>query len=140
MTGKKILVVEDDADVRLGYQILFRAQHYETFFAVDSTSAISEARKRLPELIVLDLGLPAGDGFIVLDRFRNNSNLSMIPVIVVSARSVHGNKERALAAGARAFVQKPWNDNELLALMSELLGETDTVASDTKRLIAQYSA
>lgn len=125
MSNKKILIVEDDADVRLGYHVLLKANHYETFFAADSLTAVSEARKQLPDLILLDLGLPAGDGFVVLERFRAHITLGLIPVIVVSGRDVHGNKERALKAGAKAFVQKPWNDNELLALISQLLGQPE---------------
>ena len=121
MSNKKVLVVEDDADVRLGYHVLLKANHYETCFAADSLSAISEARKHQPDLIILDLGLPGGDGFIVLERFRTNTYLSVIPVVVVSARDVRGNRERALKAGARAFIQKPWDDNELLAIISQLL-------------------
>lgn len=124
MSNKKILIIEDDADVRLGYHVLLKANHYDTSFAVDSVSAVSEARKNQPDLIILDLGLPAGDGFIVLERLQANTHLAVVPVIVVSARDLHGNKGRALQAGAKAFVQKPWNDNELLALISELLGPT----------------
>ena len=134
MSNKKILIVEDDADVRLGYQILLKANHYDTFFAADSSSAVSEARKHKPDLIILDLGLPAGDGFIVLERFRGNTNLAVIPVIVVSGRDLHGNKERALKEGAKAFVQKPWNDNELLALISELLGQPNIVYLATGKI------
>src|SRR4030088_2549531 len=102
---KKILVVEDDADVSLGYQILLRAHRYETVLAADSSAAISEAHKHQPDLIILDLGLPAGDGFAVLERLRANIYLSVIPVVVVSGRDLRANKDRALAAGARAFVQ-----------------------------------
>jgi two-component system KDP operon response regulator KdpE len=125
MINKKILIVEDDGDVRLGYHVLLKAHHYDTFFAADSLSAVSEARKQQPDLIILDLGLPAGDGFIVLERFRANTYLAIVPVIVVSARDAHGNKERALKAGARAFLQKPWNDDELLATISKLLGQSE---------------
>jgi len=132
MSNVKILVIEDDADVRLGYQILLKANHYETVFAADSSSAVSEARKHTPDLIILDLGLPAGDGFIVLDRLRTNTNLSMIPVVVVSGRDARANKERALMAGAKAFVQKPWNDNELLAILGQLLSQpTPPVSQST---------
>jgi two-component system KDP operon response regulator KdpE len=133
MSNKKILIVEDDADVRLGYQVLLKANHYDTFFAADGTAAVSEARKHQPDLIILDLGLPAGDGFIVLERFRGNMNLAVIPVIVVSARDLHGNKERALKAGAKAFVQKPWNDSELLTLISEQLGIPNIVYLSTAK-------
>jgi DNA-binding response OmpR family regulator len=135
MSNKKILIIEDDADVRLGYHVLLKANRYDTFFAADSLSAISEARKHLPDLIILDLGLPAGDGFIVLERFRVNTYLAVIPVIVVSGRDLHGiqgNKERALKAGAKAYLQKPWNDDELLATISQLLGQPDFSTSQPK--------
>ena len=125
MNTKKILVVEDDADVRLGYHILLKANNYDTCFAADSLAAVSEARKQKPDVIILDLGLPGGDGFLVMERLRVNTNTAMIPVVVVSARDLHGTKDRALKAGAAAYVQKPWNDNELLALISQLVGQPD---------------
>ena len=121
--NKKILVIEDDADVRLGYAVLLRAHRYDTFFAPDALGAVSEARKQQPDLIILDLGLPAGGGFVVMDRLRNNTNMATIPVIVVSAQDPHQNKARALKAGARAYLQKPWNDDELLGTIRLLLGD-----------------
>lgn len=132
MSKQKILVVEDDADVRLGYHVLLRAHEYDTCFGADSASAISQARKESPDLILLDLGLPAGDGFIVLDRLSANPTLSMIPVIVVSARDYHANEERALRAGASAYVQKPWNDDALLALIQNCLAPS-TAAGPARR-------
>jgi len=132
MNSKKILIVEDDADVRLGYQILLKANRYDTFFAADSASAVTEARKHQPDLIILDLGLPAGDGFVVMERLSMIVNLAMIPVIVVSARDVHANKPRALKAGARAYLQKPWNDDELLAIIGGLLGQPDAAVPQPK--------
>jgi two-component system KDP operon response regulator KdpE len=124
MSNKKILIVDDDPDVRQGMHVRLKANHYDTFFAADALSAVSEARKHQPDLVILDLGLPAGDGFIVLERFRANTYLSVIPVIVVSARDVHTNQERALKAGARAFLQKPVDNAELLAVIRQALGES----------------
>ena len=121
MTNKKILIVEDDSDVRLGYHVMLKAHHFDTFFGTDAVSAIAETRKHQPDLILLDLGLPAGDGFIVMERLRAKPEWAAIPVIVVSGRDVAANKERSLRAGAKAFVQKPWNDNELLALIDQLV-------------------
>jgi DNA-binding response OmpR family regulator len=125
MSNKKILVVEDDADVRLGFNVLLKAHHYDTFFAADGLTALRELRKHQPDLIILDLGLPLGDGFVVLERLRANTYFALVPVVVVSARDLRGNKERALKAGARAFVHKPWNDDELLGIIGRLLGQTD---------------
>ena len=132
MSNKKILIIEDDADVRLGYHVLLKAHHYDTCFAADAISAISEARKHQPDLIILDLGLPAGDGFLVLERFQENTYLAVIPVIVVSARDVHGNKERALKAGAKVYLQKPWNDSKLLSVIGQLVGQRDLSMSGAK--------
>ena len=125
MTRKKILMVEDDADVRLGLHVLLTANHYATSFATGSSSAVSEAQKYQPDLVLLDLGLPAGDAFIVMERFRTNMHLAAIPIVAVSARDLHGTKARALQAGARAFVLKPWNDHELLALITQFLDQPD---------------
>lgn len=79
--------------------------------------------------MILDLGLPAGDGFVVLERFRANAYLAVIPVIVVSGLDIQGNKARALEAGARAYLQKPWDDSELLAIIGQLLGQRDLSVS-----------
>jgi DNA-binding response OmpR family regulator len=128
MSNRKILIVEDDADVRRGYHVLLKAHSYDTFFAGEGFAAVTEGLKHQPDLIILDLGLPAGDGFTVLEWFRGNTNLMLIPIIVVSGRDIHGiqgNKERALAAGARAYLQKPWDDNELLAIIRLLVGKPE---------------
>lgn len=129
MSNKKILVVEDDADVRLGYQVLLRANTYDTCFAADGNGAITEARKHGPDLIILDLGLPAVDGFVVLGRLQADPGLAIIPVVVVSARDSHGTRERALMAGARAYVQKPWDDSELLRTITDLIDQPEAESS-----------
>jgi DNA-binding response OmpR family regulator len=123
MSNKKILIVDDDPDVRLGYHIRLKANQYDTFFAADALSSIAEARKHQPDLIILDLGLPGGDGFVVMERLKANAYLAVIPVIVVSGRDRHANRDRALQAGARAFLEKPVDNDELLAVIRQLLGE-----------------
>src|SRR5687768_2867359 len=110
MSKKKVLIVEDNADVRAGLHLLLKAHQYETVLAADGLMAITEAVRQSPDLVILDLGLPAGDGFSVLERLRALPHLEVVPVIVVSAREALKNKERALKAGARAYLEKPWND------------------------------
>jgi DNA-binding response OmpR family regulator len=118
-----ILVVDDDPDMRQALQIRLRANGYDVHCAEDGVGAISEARKHTPDLIVLDLGLPAGDGFVVLDRLKTNLNLSSIPVIVLSGRDRRASQDRVLKAGARAFLQKPVQTNEFLAVIRQTLFE-----------------
>src|SRR5580704_9411823 len=123
MGNKKILIVDDDPDVLQGMHVRLKANHYDTFFACDAVGSITEARKHEPDLIILDLGLPAGDGFVVMERFSAIPALAVIPIIVVSARDVHPNKGRAIKAGAKAFLQKPVDTAELLAVIRQALGE-----------------
>lgn len=124
MGNKKILIIEDDPDVRKAMHIRLKANQYDTFFAADALSSMVEARKNEPDLIILDLGLPAGDGFVVMERLATVPALSVIPVIVVSARAGLQNQERALKAGAKAFLQKPVDNTELLAVIRQTLGES----------------
>jgi DNA-binding response OmpR family regulator len=123
MGNKKILIVDDDPDVRNGMHVRLKANHYDTFFAGDALSSMTEARKHEPDLIILDLGLPAGDGFVVMERLKAIPALAVIPIIVVSARDVLANKERALKAGAKAYLQKPVDNAELLKVIRRALGE-----------------
>jgi DNA-binding response OmpR family regulator len=123
--NKKILIIDDDSDVRLGYHIRLKANNYDTFFAADGLASMTEARKHQPDLIILDLGLPGGDGFVVMERLKTNPHLAVIPIIVVSARDPHANRERALQSGAKAFLQKPVDNDELLAVIRQCLGETN---------------
>jgi len=119
-----ILVVDDDPDMRQTLQIRLKANGYDVHCAEDGMGAISEARKQTPDLIVLDLGLPAGDGFVVLDFLKKNVDLSSIPVIVLSGRDRRANEERVLNAGGKAFLQKPVQTNEFLVVIEHTLNET----------------
>ena len=121
MATSKILIVDDDPDLRQALKLRLRANHYETVHAVDGYSAIAQAYKEHPNLIILDLGLPAGDGFVVLDRLQRDDKLSHIPVIVLTARDPQTAEQSALQAGATAFFQKPADNAELLHVIRATL-------------------
>ena len=137
MNNKKIMVVDDDPDVRLGLQLRLTANHYDVVFAADGVASIAEARKHMPDLMILDLGLPAGDGFSVLERMKVNERLSAIPVIVLSGRDRVGNWDRALRAGAKTFLQKPVSNEKLMAVIRLVLSERDHPVYDLAAPVAQ---
>jgi DNA-binding response OmpR family regulator len=110
----KIMVVDDDPDLRQALSWRLRANNYDTVNVCDGYSAIALAQKEKPHLIILDLGLPAGDGFAVLKNLQDYPALSVIPVIVLTARDPEGNKRRTLESGAVAFFQKPADNGDLL--------------------------
>src|SRR6266545_3053677 len=119
--AKKILIVDDNEDVAKGLRIFLRAQNYATVIASDAVAAISQAKKENPDLIVLDLGLPAGDGYVVMERLSNVESLASIPVIVFTAQDEETHKEQSLNAGAKAFFQKPVDNAVLLSTVQQIL-------------------
>jgi DNA-binding response OmpR family regulator len=124
MSAKKILIVDDDEHLLLGLAAKLKANGYAVVSAMDGVAAVAVARKEAPDLIILDLGLPAGDGFLVLERLRAMTDLVATPVIVLSARDPAINKQRALKpGGAVAYFQKPPDNRELLAEIRRALGE-----------------
>ena len=114
MDKTKILVVDDNPTIRKGLGVRLRANDYEVLFAQDAISATAALVTERPDLVVLDLGLPGGDGFVVMERLQRNDRLASTPVIVLTGRELAGNRDRALQAGATAFFQKPVDDSTLL--------------------------
>jgi DNA-binding response OmpR family regulator len=100
----------------MALKLHLRANQYETVSACDGYSAIALAQKERPNLIILDLGLPAGNGYSVLKRLQESDALSSIPVIVLTVRDPQGNESRSLDRAA-AFFQKPADNNELLEVI-----------------------
>jgi DNA-binding response OmpR family regulator len=125
MSGQKVLIVDDDKDILQGLNIRLKANGYSVVFAADGISAISVARKEKPDVIVLDIGLPGGDGFTVMERLGSLLPVSHIPIIILTARSILGHRQRALNSGARAFFQKPVDNDVLLAAIQKALGESN---------------
>jgi two-component system KDP operon response regulator KdpE len=117
MTPKKILIIDDDKGLLRGLNVRLRATGYNTALATDAVSAISVARKEEPDVIILDIGLT------VMQRLMSLASTSATPIIVITGRDPSTTKERALQAGAVAFLQKPFDNDELLAAIQKALGE-----------------
>lgn len=121
MKRAKIMVVDDDPDLRQALSLRLRANNFETINVCDGYSAIAMAQKERPHLIILDLGLPAGDGYAVLKNLQEYPALAVIPVIVLTARDPESNEKRTLESGAVAFFQKPADNDELLGVIRACL-------------------
>ena len=122
MANHTILIVEDDPVGRHILHTALRANQFETVMASDAMTALTLARQRVPSLIILDLGLPAGGGFTFLQRLRMFPALAVIPVLVVSGQDQATHEQAALDAGASAFLSKPVKPETVIAKIRELIG------------------
>jgi two-component system KDP operon response regulator KdpE len=110
----RILVVEDEADIRRFVRLTLEADGHEVFEADTMKRGLIEAGTRRPDVILLDLGLPDGDGVDLITEIRG---WSTVPIVVLSARSTERDKVAALDAGADDYLVKPFGSGELMARM-----------------------
>jgi len=123
---RKILVVDDNPIIIKTLSLKLQSQGYEVLTALDGSQAVNAARTGSPDLIVLDINFPADmgvdwDGFRIVDWLRRIDESRSIPIIIITGGEPAKYKDRALAAGAVAFFQKPINNDELLAAISKAL-------------------
>ncbi len=118
MSGARILLVEDDANIRRFLGVALRDEGFEVFEADTCKRALIEASTRQPDAAIVDLGLPDGDGKQFIAELRS---WSAMPVLVLSAREREEEKVAALDAGADDYLVKPFGVPELLARLRALL-------------------
>lgn len=124
MAGKKILIVDDDKDVRMGMALRLKLSGYIVVMATDTISAMSVAQKERPDLVLLDVNMPGGNGFMVMERFKMSTHLQLTPIIVVTGGDPIEYREKALSLGAADFFEKPADNDALLASIKRALGES----------------
>jgi two-component system, OmpR family, KDP operon response regulator KdpE len=114
----QVLIIEDEPAIRTVLRVLLEAQGYRCIEAETALRAEIEARSHKPDLLLIDLGLPDGDGLTVIRRLRS---WSQVPIVVLSARTMEEQKIAALDAGADDYVTKPFSAPELLARLRAAL-------------------
>ena len=125
MAMKSVLLVDDDNTVLLGTGVRLKAMGYVVYTAKDAVSAISAVRKNEPDVVVLDISLPAGDGFVVADRLQNLVGSATTPIIFITASENPALRERAMKLGAVGFLQKPFDATSLADAIEMALSPGD---------------
>ena len=118
---KKILLIEDEPEFRLGIRMRLEANDYEVIEAEDGVMGLEMARNQGPDLIILDLMLPKMDGYQVARLLKFDEKYKKMPIIMLTARSQQSDKETGSAVGADAYIIKPFKSEELLEAIARLL-------------------
>mgnify|MGYP003335940125 CR=1 FL=1 len=124
MARAKILIIDDSADTRLLLGARLKTANHIPVFAADAYQAFTMVRSEQPNVILLDLGLPGGGGFTVLQRLKTLSGLGAVPIIIVTADGSQATQMKALEAGATGFLVKPVDTPKLLEAVAAALEES----------------
>jgi two-component system, OmpR family, KDP operon response regulator KdpE len=122
----RIMVVDDETQLLRALRINLSARRYEVLTAADGAAALEAAARHVPDLVVLDLGLPDMDGTDVIAGLRG---WTKVPILVLSGRTEAGDKVAALDAGADDYVTKPFSMDELLARIRALIRRAESDAA-----------
>jgi two-component system, cell cycle response regulator len=134
MNRKRILVVDDSAIIIKTLSMKLKSSGYDVLTAMDGGTAVSTVRKERPDLILLDITYPpdvahgggvAWDGFLIMDWLKRMDDQKHIPIVIITGGDPAKLKDRSLAAGAVAFLQKPIDNDQLLATIREIIGSAD---------------
>jgi DNA-binding response OmpR family regulator len=120
--GKLVLLVDDDEDLLIALAAPLRRRGFDVAVATDAVTAVSSGVKRPPDVVIMDIGLPGGDGMMVMQRLHALPQLAGVPVVVLSGRDPAKTRDAALAAGAAAYLAKPVLPDVLIDVVEEALG------------------
>jgi DNA-binding response OmpR family regulator len=121
--AKKILVADDEPEIVKALHIRLKEAGYEVIVAFDVLQAIYQAHKEKPDLIILDIRMPAGDGIGVYKKLKISSETTTIPVIFITAYANDEIARKVLEMGAEGFFAKPFNTETLLNKVKSILGK-----------------
>lgn len=131
---KTVLIIDDDPRIVSALEVRLRAGGYTTFATGDASTGFSRALELRPDLILLDITLPAGDGLSLAQKLRHRPETRTTPIIFVTAHLDPELRERTMEVGAAGLFEKPYDGEELMAVIGHALGETGMF----RRRIAQF--
>jgi CheY-like chemotaxis protein len=117
----RVLVIDDEPDVRWLFRMTLERRGYEVLLAEDGLRGVAMAQRQRPDAIVLDLMMPVMDGYGVLDALVKDERTSSVPVVVVTAKALPEEEDRCAAAGARSLLVKPLDPADLVAELDAVL-------------------
>lgn len=120
--NKTVLVVEDSPVIQRLIDVCLRPSGFETLQATDGAAGLAAAVEHLPDLVILDVGLPGMDGWAVLEAIRDGEETHHLVVLVLTAHAQEETRMLADSSGANAFLTKPFRPSELREMVARLIG------------------
>jgi CheY-like chemotaxis protein len=119
---KKILVADDNLESREFIRDSLESQNYDVVEACDGRDALTKIERTMPDLVLMDIQMPAMDGYAALKEIRQNPRLATLRVIALTAFSMRGDREKAISAGFSGYISKPVDPISLRMEIEQMLG------------------
>ncbi len=120
--GKRILIVDDEPNIVVSLEWLMRREGFETLVAGDGEAALAAVEQGAPDLVILDVMLPAMNGFEVCQRIRSDARFRGVKILILSAKGRDTEVAKGLGLGADAYVTKPFSTKDLVAQIRQMIG------------------
>lgn len=133
--SKRLLIVDDDPNLLRAVAACLRAEGYEVDTARSGEEALVHVAQRLPDLIVSDIRMPRMDGYALARQLRNNPRTDLIPVIFLTAKDESSERIAGIRSGVDAYLTKPFEPDELIAVIGNILTRVERTHAEIARLI-----
>jgi len=120
--ARSVLVVDDEPNIVLSLEFLMKQAGLEVRTASDGKAALAAVRSAAPDLVLLDISMPNGDGFEICRKIRDNPDWKGVRIIMLTAKGRDSEREKGLAAGADDYITKPFSTHDVLERVQDLIG------------------
>lgn len=122
---KTILIIEDDENISKALEVRLQARGYKVLTAFDAIQGMQKATETLPDVILLDITMPGGNGLSLAENLKASTNTQAIPIIFLTASQKSDLRQKAMALGAAAYFEKPYDFDYLLAALRAVIEHPD---------------
>ena len=135
--AKRLLVVDDDPGLLLAVSETLRAEGYEVATARRGADALVRVAESLPDLIISDIRMPGMDGHQLVRNLRSNARSRLVPIVFLTAKDETADRIEGFRTGADAYITKPFESEELVAIVGAILSRVERTHSDLARMFGQ---
>lgn len=138
--AKRLLVVDDDPGLLLAVSETLRAEGYDVKTARRGADALIQVAQTLPDLIISDIRMPGMDGYQLVKNLRSNPRTRLVPIVFLTAKDETSDRIAGFRTGADAYITKPFEPEELVAIVAAILQRVERTHSDLARMFGEQAA
>jgi DNA-binding NarL/FixJ family response regulator len=137
--SKRLLIVDDEPNLLRAVSACLRGEGYEVDTARSGDEALVHIAQRVPDLIVSDIRMPRMDGYALARQLRSNPRTDLIPIVFLTAKDENADRIAGIRSGVDAYLTKPFEPDELIAVIGNILARVERTHAEIARLIGSHT-